>query len=143
MRLARFNVQSQKPSESESKRYFVGLPIPAGALLIASIVHFFTTGAIWPWAFFSVVSLTAFLMISTVRYHSFKELDIMKRGVRPVLFASAMLIALIIKYSEIVLLIMAVVYVASGPAGKLTRMVRRLRPASAMPGEPAHGNIKT
>ena len=151
LRLARFNIQTQKPGESASKRYFVGLPIPMGALVIASIVHFFhffdepplNVGASLPWAFFFVVLLTAFLMISTVRYHSFKELDIMKRGVRVVLFAAAMLIGLIIFYSEIVLLVMAVVYGASGPAGKLMQMVRRLPPASATRREPAHGNIKT
>jgi CDP-diacylglycerol--serine O-phosphatidyltransferase len=40
LRLARFNVQAQKPVDSSSKRYLVGLPIPAGAGLIASIVHY-------------------------------------------------------------------------------------------------------
>ena len=142
LRLARFNVQSQKPSESTSKRYFVGLPIPPAALLIASIVHY-GAGVIWPWGFFSVVAFTAFLMISTIRYYSFKEFDIMKRGVRVVLFASAMLIALIIFYSKVVLLIMAVVYVASGPAAKLTQLMRRLLPRRGAHREPAHGNIKT
>ena len=43
LRLARFNVQAQKPADATSKRYFVGLPIPAGAGLIASIVHFWKT----------------------------------------------------------------------------------------------------
>jgi CDP-diacylglycerol--serine O-phosphatidyltransferase len=151
LRLARFNTQTQKPPEAISKRYFVGLPIPPAAMLIASIIHFFelfnshTThaGSSLPWVFFVVVLLTAFLMISRIRYYSFKELDIMKRGVRVVLFASAMLIALIIFYSEVVLLCMAVAYVASGPVAKLMQFARRFFPSSVANREPAHGNIKS
>src|ERR1043165_198988 len=43
LRLARFNLQAKKPAEVGSKRYFVGLPIPAGAGMIAAVVHFFKT----------------------------------------------------------------------------------------------------
>src|ERR1051326_7803298 len=43
LRLARFNLQAKKPAETTSKRYFVGLPIPAGAGMIAAVVHFFKT----------------------------------------------------------------------------------------------------
>jgi CDP-diacylglycerol--serine O-phosphatidyltransferase len=150
LRLARFNVQAQKPAEHGSKRYFVGLSIPLGALQIAAIVHFSAARPDWPWArpdwewtFFSVVAVTAFLMISTIRYQSFKELDIMKRGVRVVLLASALLIALIYKYSHSVLLILAVAYAVSGPVAKLFQVVRRFLPGGAGHREPAHGNIKT
>ena len=82
LRLARFNVQTKKPAESSSKRYFVGLPIPAGAGMIAAVVHFFKTptlmigsASFW-WGVLIVV--VAFLMISTVRYSSFKEFDVKK-----------------------------------------------------------------
>jgi CDP-diacylglycerol--serine O-phosphatidyltransferase len=151
LRLARFNIQTQKPPESATRRYFLGLPTPPAALLIASIVHFvegFNLPAqvmtvLLPWVFFFVVLATAFLMISTVRYYSFKELDIMKRGVRVMLFWTAMLIGLIRFYSEVVLLILAVVYVASGPATKTVQLLRRLLPSSVTHRETAHGNIKT
>src|SRR5215510_12442295 len=43
LRLARFNTQAKKPPETASKRYFVGLPIPAAAGMVAAIVHFFKT----------------------------------------------------------------------------------------------------
>src|SRR5947207_729762 len=43
LRLARFNLQPKKPAESGSKRYFVGLPIPAGAGMVAAVLHFFNT----------------------------------------------------------------------------------------------------
>src|SRR5947208_7230437 len=43
LRLARFNLQAKKPPEASSKRYFVGLPIPAAAGMLAGIVHFCKT----------------------------------------------------------------------------------------------------
>jgi len=129
LRLARFNVQAQKPVDSSSKRYFVGLPIPAGAGLLASIVHFWkepilTPGGSMLWCL--LIGLTAFLMISTVRYNNFKELGIVSRRPRVALVAAAMTIALIFKYSEQMLLLLAVIYVSSGPVAKLLQMVRKL-----------------
>jgi CDP-diacylglycerol--serine O-phosphatidyltransferase len=129
LRLARFNVQSLKPPDAGSKRYFVGLPIPAGAGLIASIVHFWktpiaTVGSALLWSL--LIGVTAFLMISTVRYHNFKELGIFSRKPRMTLVATALMIGLIFRYSEVMLLLLAVVYVASGPVGWLVRSVRKL-----------------
>jgi CDP-diacylglycerol---serine O-phosphatidyltransferase len=146
LRLARFNVQSQRPVELNSKRFFVGLPIPAGAGLVAAVVHFIksplqTVGSSLLWSF--LVLLTAFLMISTVRYYSFKDLDIMRRSRSVVLVAAGLLIGLVFYYSEPMLLSITVVYVASGPIAKLIQFVRRLVPAGSKPRETAHGNIKT
>jgi CDP-diacylglycerol--serine O-phosphatidyltransferase len=147
LRLARFNLQTKKPPETGSKRYFVGLPIPAGAGMIAAVVHFFKTptlmiGSALLWAL--LLLLLAFLMISTVRYSSFKEFDVKKAKPSLALFATAMLISLIIFYSEEVLLAMAVIYVSSGLIGKLQQVVRRLLPGNVNQGsEPAHGNIKS
>lgn len=140
LRLARFNVQAQKPADSTTKRYFVGLPIPAGAGLIASIVHFFkepvnNVGTSLLWCL--LVGLTAFLMISTVRYHNFKEIGIISRRPRVTLVVAAMMIALIFRYSEPMLLLLAIVYVSSGPVAKLHQVVRKL-PLPVNPGrEPA------
>ena len=135
LRLARFNVQAQKPVDSSSKRFFVGLPIPAGAGLLASIVHFWkdpilTPGGSLLWCL--LIGLTAFLMISTVRYHNFKELGIVSRRPRVALVVAAMMIALIFRYSEEMLLLLAVVYASSGPVAKLAQLVRKLQlPATA------------
>src|SRR5262249_8927030 len=126
LRLARFNTQAQKPPETVSKRYFVGLPIPPSALLIAALVHFWVhffneplvkIGESVPLYFFIGVTIAAGLMFSTIRYYSFKEFDIMQRGFRFVLLAVGLLITLIVLYSEIVLLVLAVAYVVSGPVG--------------------------
>lgn len=146
LRLARYNLQTKKPPEASSKRYFVGLPIPAGAGMIAAVVHFFKTptlmiGSAMLWAL--LVLLLAFLMISTVRYSSFKEFDVKKAKPSLALFATAMLIALIIFYSEEMLLAMATIYVSSGLIAKLVHTVRRFLPGVSQSSEPAHGNIKT
>jgi len=146
LRLARFNLQAKLPPETTSKRYFVGLPIPAAAGMIASIVHFFKTptlmvGSALLWSF--LILLLAFLMISTVRYYSFKEFDVKKARPSLALFGTAMLISLIYLYSEVMLLAMAAVYVSSGLILNLTHTVRRFLPSSVSRSEPAHGNIKS
>jgi CDP-diacylglycerol--serine O-phosphatidyltransferase len=143
LRLARFNIQK---GDAGSKRYFVGLPTPASAGTIAAVVHFFKSpillvGSALLWCF--LILLISFLMISTVRYFSFKEFNPKKYGPRFALLATAMLIWLVIFYSEVVLLLIATIYVTSGPVMKLTQVVRRFLPARVTPGEPAHGNIKS
>src|SRR6185295_998180 len=132
LRLARFNVQTKKPSDTGSKRYFVGLPIPAAAGVIAAIVHFFKTpvqlGAALLWSL--LILLLAFLMISTVRYPSFKEFDVKKAKPSLALFVTAMLICLIIFYSEETLLATATIYLSSGLIAKLAQTVRRFLPGN-------------
>ncbi|MBI2149647.1 MAG: hypothetical protein HYU27_03455 [Acidobacteria bacterium] len=146
LRLARFNIQSKKPAETGSKRYFVGLPIPGAAGLIAAVVHFFKTpvlmiGSALLWCF--LILLLAFLMISTVRYASFKEFDVKKARPSLALFGAAALITLIIFYSEYMLLLLATILVSSGLIMKLVQTVRRFLPSEGASSEPAPGNIKT
>jgi CDP-diacylglycerol--serine O-phosphatidyltransferase len=129
-RLARFNIDSTKGLSD--RRYFVGLPIPASAGVIAALVHwakypgFF--GALW----LAVVAVLAFLMVSRVRYYSFKALDLRRR--RP--YVSIIIIGLIVwaiwAFSEPVLLTMALTYVLSGPIERLTS---KLRPPPPEPKE--------
>jgi phosphatidylserine synthase len=68
-------------------------------------------------------------MISTVRYHNFKELGFLSRRPRVALVIAAMMIGLIFSYSEEMLLLLAVVYVSSGPVAKLIQVVRKLNSA--------------
>ena len=146
LRLARFNLQAKKPLETSAKRYFVGLPIPAGAGMIAAVVHFFKTPTLMVGSAFLLsllLLLVAFLMISTVRYASFKELDVKKARPSLALFGTAMLISLIYFYSEIMLLTMATVYVSSGLVHELILVVRRFLSSTVSRSEPAHGNIKS
>src|SRR6266850_200583 len=141
LRLARFNIQAKLPPETTSKRYFVGLPIPAGAGMVAAVVHFFKTptlmiGSALLWSF--LILVLAFLMISTVRYYSFKEFDVKKARPSLALFGTAMLISLIYLYSEVMLLALAAAYVSSGLILNLTHTVRRFLPSSVNHSEPAH-----
>src|SRR5262249_18722723 len=113
----------------------------------AAIVHFFKTptlmiGSALLWAL--LILLLAFLMISTVRYPSFKDFDVKKARPSLALFVTAMLIALVISYSEEMLLALATIYVSSVLTGNLVHTVRRFMPENASAStEAAHGNIKS
>ncbi len=85
MRLARFNVQKNpipKNPGRPDKKYFVGLPIPCGAAPVAAIIYASGSTPMTSWvlslAWLVLLFLLAFLMISTWRYPSFKELNLTK-----------------------------------------------------------------
>lgn len=133
LRLARFNVQSLKPNDGmASKRHFVGLPIPAGAGVVAAIVHFhkiplMQVGSSLVWSV--LVMVLSFLMVSTLRYPSFKDVDLRKPLNRFALLGGAMLIGLVAFFSEVTLLVIGVVYAGSGPVSRLSAAVRSHRAA--------------
>src|SRR6266581_2807969 len=81
-RLARFNISSNpQPSNPgrPGKKYFVGMPIPAGAGVIAAVVHFSAGDPITSWytalTWLLMVAAIAYLMVSTWRFYSFKDID--------------------------------------------------------------------
>jgi len=129
LRLARFNVLAHKLNDvAKPKRDFVGMPIPAAAGVVAAIVHFQKSpvtqiGSALLWCL--LVATLAFLMISTIRYPSFKEVHMKKPLHRSALAGTAMLIGLVVFYSEIVLLIIATTYMASGPVSRVSQAVAR------------------
>ncbi len=125
-RLARFNIQSARAHADH--RYFVGLPIPGAAGVIAAVVHFAKRPVDqWPFGLVWVgtVALLAFLMVSKVRYYSFKSLDLRRRRRYFAIILMGLGGLAIWTYSEQVLLTLALVYVLSGP---IARLVARLRP---------------
>jgi CDP-diacylglycerol--serine O-phosphatidyltransferase len=128
MRLARFNIQAG------NLKHFVGLPIPAAGGAVAAVVHFFREPIKNPLGSnFMVIGVffLSFLMISTIRYSSFKRLTLGRKSHLTVLVI-ALLVALIFNYSRPTLLSLAVVYCASGPLAKLYSMVRRRKPGEEM-----------
>jgi CDP-diacylglycerol---serine O-phosphatidyltransferase len=136
-RLARFNIDSTKPTTD--RRAFVGLPIPGAAGVIAATVHFIKYPINeWPYALalLSLVAVLAFLMVSRVRYPSFKAFDLRRR--RP--YAAIILIGIVVfaiwAFSEQVLLALALVYAFSGP---VSRIISRIRPHPPAPEE-AHAS---
>lgn len=132
-RLARFNIQTAPSAAGHrpDQKKFVGLPTPAAAGLIAAIVHFARGVPVneWIWVpFWLLVMLaTSALMISTWRYHSFKDLDLRRKRKFVIVIGVAGLVAVIYLYSQVVLLLIATTYVFSGIIAKLSGALRRTR----------------
>src|SRR5438270_5022497 len=85
-RLARFNITSNpQPSNPgrPGKKYFVGMPIPAGAGVIAAVVHFSAGDPLVSWytalTWVAMVTTVGYLMVSTWRFYSFKDIDFRSR----------------------------------------------------------------
>jgi CDP-diacylglycerol--serine O-phosphatidyltransferase len=132
-RLGRFNIDTVKPTTD--RRYFVGMPIPAAAGTIAAIVHWQKTPLVeWGYSvgWMVVVALLAFLMVSRMRYYSFKTLDLRRRRSYVAIVFLGLIIWAIWVYSEPVLLIMAVTYALSGI---VLRIISRFRPHPPSPQE--------
>jgi len=129
-RLGRFNIDAVKPNTD--RRYFVGMPIPAAAGTIAAIVHWEKT-ALAQWGYslgwMAIVALLAFLMVSRMRYYSFKTLDLRKRRSYLAIIFLALIIWAIWLYSEPVLLTIAVTYALSGIILRITSKFRSHPPA--------------
>lgn len=120
-RLARFNISKDpKPSNPgrPERKYFVGMPIPAGAGLLAATVHFFRGYPVQAWwvalAWLIIVGLAGFLMVSTWRFWSGKEINLSNRQPFQLLLLIAIVIYVIVKFSEGTLFFMALVYMFSG-----------------------------
>jgi CDP-diacylglycerol--serine O-phosphatidyltransferase len=143
LRLARFNVQATRPrtlaegSAKVDKKNFLGLPIPAAAGLLAALVHFAPSplssygdywAAVYGGALMGLVAVLAALMVSTIRYSSFKTLGAGKRStikVMPLLAAAGMLVWL---FSRYVLLAIVLTYVLHGLVFRLVAIFHT-RPA--------------
>ena len=124
LRLARFNVQRHVVDA----RYFVGLPIPAAAGQIAALVYFFpeTIGArAHGLLVLGVVVGLSFLMVSTLRYWSFKGIDLRRRRSYINVLGIALLFLLIAIHPEIMLLAASCVYTLSGPVLHAAGLFRR------------------
>jgi CDP-diacylglycerol--serine O-phosphatidyltransferase len=129
MRLARFNVQAG------NLKHFVGLPIPAAGGTIAAIAHFFKepiTNPLGAVCFMGTVFLLSFLMVSSIRYSSFKTVALGKKSHLTVL-AIALLVAAVFYYSKWTLLALAVAYVSSGILMRLYSMARRKKTNEDIP----------
>jgi CDP-diacylglycerol---serine O-phosphatidyltransferase len=113
MRLARFNIQSAPGAD---KRYFAGMPSPAAAAIPAATVY------AYPWGLYdyrealpvlAMVLVPAALMVSTIRFRSFKTIDLQSRRPYTVLIPIAAGIVLIATHPRFVLVAAAYSYLAS------------------------------
>lgn len=117
LRLARFNAAEER-GEADS-RFFIGLPIPAAAGFIASMVifskDFLLVEKLHPLILLFTVYMLAFLMVSNIRYISFKTLELKKRKPFNILIFMILTIYIVAFLPELMLFILAVSYAFSGP----------------------------
>jgi len=139
-RLARFNIQvNPQPSNPgrPGKRYFVGMPIPAGAGVIAAVVHFAKGDPLFTW-WLSLIWLllmlaAGFLMVSTWRFYSFKDIDLRSRHPFTVIVLVGVLIAAIALFSRYALFVIALTYMLSGVVVRLFYILRPRRSTQPPP----------
>ncbi|CAM3505014.1 CDP-diacylglycerol--serine O-phosphatidyltransferase [Halomonas lysinitropha] len=125
LRLARFNVQIG----SVDKKWFIGLPSPSAAALVAASVwtfHSFDADAFgYKLLMLFVVGAAGVLMVSNIRYYSFKDVDL--KGPVPFVFLLAVVLGFVVISIEpsVMLLLLFGAYVGSGPVMALTRKLKR------------------
>jgi CDP-diacylglycerol--serine O-phosphatidyltransferase len=143
-RLARFNIsvnpQPRNPGKP-GRKYFVGMPIPAGAGVIAAVVHCFggvpITNAWLALAWLSLVLFTGYLMVSNWRFWSAKELTEGGRQPFQIVALLALIGALIAWKSQIMLMVIAIGYLLSGLLARLAYSWGRRRRRALGGGAPA------
>jgi len=130
LRLARFNVQIG----TVEKKHFVGLPIPAAADVVATtVILYYKLGYQGDTSkhltMLLVVFAVAALMVSEVRYFSFKEIKLHHRHPFPVLLGLIFVALVTLGAPEVMLFVCLSSYALSGPVLALARMIgRRARP---------------
>lgn len=138
-RLARFNVQSSRPrilaegTIKVDKKSFVGLPIPVAGGLIAAIIHFnplplITYGPdrarLYSVLLMLLVGFLSVLMVSTLRFSSFKTVGTRRRSMRTIMLVVAVGM-LIFLYSRYVLLAVVSLYILHGLLSRVVGMFRK------------------
>jgi len=131
-RLARFNIQKNpvpKNPGRPDRKYFVGLPIPAAAGLVAAVVYASGCEPLrwWPLSviWLLLLGMLGFLMISTWRYYSFKGISLSRAYSPLIIILLGGLIYAVWNYSQPVLLAMGVTYVGSGIVIRAGGIIRR------------------
>jgi CDP-diacylglycerol--serine O-phosphatidyltransferase len=140
LRLARFNVQVG----SVDSRYFVGLPIPAAAGVLASTVlfddHILRLGAeMKPMLIVVMTYVLAFLMVSNIRYSSFKGLELRNRSPFQALVAAVLVLMVVTAAPQVMLFALFGLYAASGVVmGPVRAIQRRWLPSARLSTKDPH-----
>ena len=125
IRLARFNSKSQ----TQDKKYFIGLASPAAAAVIITFVwmvevsHSDLINSKWLGLF--ILPILSFLMISNITYYSFKDFDIRHKVPHIFLFAIALIISFISFDPSLVLFSFFILYTLSGPSMYAIRLIKK------------------
>ena len=134
MRLARFNIQT---AAAVDKRYFVGMPSPAAAGVIAATIYLFPDGPRDRQAALAAISMVvvpALLMVSTIRFRSVKAIDVGWQRSYLALFLVAVALALIASYPRLALVALAYTYTLTAIVMWIVTRLRRRHadPAAAV-----------
>lgn len=130
LRLARFNIQSASGGD---KRYFVGMPSPAAAAVPAATVFAYPEALLdarHALLALPLVIVPALLMVSTIRFRSFKTIDLRVRRPYTVLFLFAVSLVLVVLHTQAVLAGLAYLYLASAFIGMALTRFRHRGPGS-------------
>jgi CDP-diacylglycerol--serine O-phosphatidyltransferase len=135
LRLARFNVQSATAPVTD-KRYFVGMPSPAAAGVIASTVYYAPYGlqdrqSALP--ALALVLIPAFMMVSTVRFRSVKAIELGQRRSSFTLFLAAAALALIASHPRLALVALSYGYVVWALGAWMFQRLRKRPPTEQPP----------
>lgn len=148
-RLARFNVQASRPrilaegTIKVDKKSFVGLPIPVAGGLIAALIHFTPIplmrygperAQVYSMLLMLLMGFLSVLMVSTLRFSSFKTVGTRSRSMRTIILAVGVGM-LIFLYSRYVLLAIVVTYILHGLLSRLVGMFRKRQDLSESPVE--------
>jgi CDP-diacylglycerol--serine O-phosphatidyltransferase len=140
-RLARFNIQLNPQPKNPGlpgRKYFVGMPIPAGAGCLAAVVHLRMGHPVTAWwssiVWIAYIFLCAFLMVSTWRFWSSKSIDFRSRRAARVFVLLGTMLTAIWYFHRVVLFVLALTYLLSGVLSRLAYAFRRH--GSAPPSPP-------
>jgi len=131
LRLARFNVQSGVIE----KNYFQGLPCPMAAGIVASSVLAFNEmqlDASRSWALLAMTFLLGFVMVSTFRYRSFKDIDLRRRLPFTYLVVGVFIFAVVAMRPEVMLFVLFLTYAILGALVGVMRWGRTPKTSSAV-----------
>ncbi|HUB17795.1 MAG TPA: CDP-diacylglycerol--serine O-phosphatidyltransferase [Acidobacteriaceae bacterium] len=147
-RLARFNISVNpipKNPGRPGRKYFVGMPIPAAAGIVAAVIHGFIGLPIFTWWLAIIwgllVGFVGFLMVSTWRFWSGKEINLTGRQPFRWIVLLGVSIYLLVFFSRVVLLLLALVYMFSGVIARLAYSWRRHHHAARNPLPSSQGPI--
>jgi CDP-diacylglycerol---serine O-phosphatidyltransferase len=130
-RLARFNIQGMAPG---GNRYFVGMPTPAAAGMLAATVYYFhgnpisdiRVSILW----LALIVVLSVLMSSTLRFFSFKDIPLTRKQPSLAVILLALLVASVFYFSHQMLFIITAAYTLHAPILQIFRHFRlRSRPA--------------
>lgn len=139
LRLARFNTQFGKISGE----HFVGLPIPLAAAMCSVTVwlchRLGIQDSVNPIFLLVTLYTLSFLMVSTIKYQSFKKPELTRKMKFEMLVAAVLILIFIAAQPSIALFVLAVVYLCSGPFNSIRRY-KDIKRRKEMNGEQKNGN---